>query len=76
MNKNSQIKILIKSLKEGLFNECLTHIQSINLKDIFEYHLQEDFDNGVYNKLSNEEIESIISHFENSIEVQIKLVNI
>ena len=76
MNKNSQIKILIKSLKEGLFNECLTYVQSINLNDVFEYHLQEDFDNGVYNKLSNEEIESIISHIEDSIEIQIKLVNI
>lgn len=76
MNKNSQRQILISSLKEGYRNECLSFIECIKLKDIFEYHIQEDYDNGVYNKLSDEEIESIISDVEDSIgQVQIKVMS-
>jgi hypothetical protein len=76
MNKNSQRQILISSLKEGYRNECLSFIECIKFKDIFEYHIQEDYDNGVYNKLSDEEIESIISDVEDSIgQVQIKVMS-
>lgn len=74
--KKSQIKTLKDSLKKGFMTECINHIESINFGDVFEYHLQIDFQNGVYNKLSEEEIDSIISNLEDSIKIQLSFVEI
>lgn len=73
MNKLEQIEHLKKSIKTGVKNEVESMIQSINTSEVFEYHLSDDYENGVYNKLSETEINDILSEIENQLILKIEL---
>ncbi len=76
MNKLDQIKHLIQSVKSGLKNEIESMIQDISTSEVFEYHILDDFENGVYNKLTESEIDDILLEVEKNTYIKIELINL
>ena len=72
MNKLEQIEHLKISIELGIHSEIQSMIEDLKLKDIFEYHIQDDCENGVYDKLNDDEIEKILSNIETTIELKIE----
>jgi hypothetical protein len=73
MNKSEQMEYLKKSIKKGFRNEIESFIQSISTKEVFEYHLIDDYENEVYDKLSESEIDDILSEVEKTTELNFTL---
>jgi hypothetical protein len=76
MNKLDQIKHLIQSVKSGLKNEIESMIQDISTSEVFEHHILDDFENGVYNKLTESEIDDILLEVEKNTYIKIELINL
>lgn len=72
MNKLEQIELLKQSIKTGIRNEVETMIQNIGLNQVFENHILEDYDNGVYNKLSYTEVSDLLSEVTNQLELKVE----
>lgn len=73
MNKNQQIDYLKQSIITGIINEVKSMIQSIGTNEVFEYHLSDEYENGVYNKLTDTEIDFILSEIENHLKFKVEL---
>lgn len=73
MNKIEQIEMLRKSTLKGIKNEFQSMIESFKMKDVYEYHLSNDIENGIYDKLSETEIDNILNEVENQLKLKVEL---
>ena len=73
MNKNEQIENLKQSIKTGIKNEIESMIQSISTYEVFDYHIIDDYENGVYDKLTESEIDNILLEVEKNTELKLEL---
>jgi hypothetical protein len=73
MNKLEQIEYLKQSVKSGLKNEIESMIQSISTNEVFDFYILDDYENGFYDKLSESEIDNILSEVEKNTELNLTL---
>ncbi|MHA8088832.1 hypothetical protein U8593_00865 [Aquirufa antheringensis] len=71
MSKKQQLEILKQSIQNGIETEVQLFIESIDLGEVYEYHLQDKFENGTFDKLNDSDYDNVLSKLDYQIEVKL-----
>ncbi len=73
MTKTQQLEKLKLSIHNGIETELQQFIESIDMGDIYEYHIENKFKKGIFNKLDDTDFDNLVSKLEYQIEVKLNV---